>query len=282
MPNTPRPDPQIAVILDRLVGSLSVLAVAPDASLAAEEFALGQPLASRPLDLCFGCAAITPSTYVAPGTLSLSRGLARQSASLQAVAASAFSVGGLLGSVQVLNAYAFGSVFLVPSGFGAPTVQAVLTAGGTGGVGLPLLLSQDVTQDTAFGWLRDGSLPGALPPASGSVELMRLLAVVDKFDPAAPNAARIAVRTLDLRRPRGWGGYADETMAEYLVPALVLYNDLAGATHTAASQMVITLVSTWVNLPDWAPSFLEYWRANPSLMPARLKAYLWSSLGIRI
>ena len=294
----PNPDKNSATALDGLVRGLDSFAHAKDIALAAEEFALGLPLYSRPLDLCFGLAAVDAQTAVnAFKPIVIGRGLIRESSDVPVVIPAsgletAFDPLSLI-SVNVTNAFAFGSVFItsyIQNNTHQHYLSVDLVRNDLGG-GTPMLVVRDVGVNDSIEWMRQG-LIGPIPfPANddtvnktafSSVELMRLVLDIETLNLADSKSNRIDTHIIDLRRPRGWAGYSEETMASILTP-LINQNKLdIDDQYSEAAKAVLGTVQAWVGLSDWYPSFIAYWQTSGNNLPVRLKSYLLTEMGIVI
>jgi hypothetical protein len=284
----PNPAAATALIFDALVRGAAVAATPPDIALALQEFSLGQPTASRPLDVCFGFGPSDPASgFAAPLPVVSSRGLARASGALIAdTSQTSLDLTALLGSTPVKDAFAFGSVYAVfshPQGYAASlTIQPVIVRGGSTGSGAPLLMARTVAAEDAASWLRDGLVPPTIPPSGTSLELWRWVLDVDSFDPAAASSKQVSVVSVDLRRPRGAFGFAEEVMASVLVPAAIDWTLSASDDQASLDAAIVSAVGKWVVLPTWSPTFVDYWAASSVALPTALAAFLSSRLGIVI
>jgi hypothetical protein len=86
----------------------------------------------------------------------------------------------------------------------------------------------------------------------------------------------------DKRKPRGWGGFNDEIMGTNLTPYLIYKKEDFDNFLISSQQNVYNLVKSWMNMRVWSPTFIDYWLANSSDMPQRLKQYLDEKFSIVI
>lgn len=276
------PNPKTALIFDALVRGLDLFPNLSDIALAQAEFAMGVPLASRALDLAWGFAPITPQLLAdARSELCVSRGLARGVGVLipDVSTETAFSPSSGLGSTAVQGAYAFGSLYLVSGA--SLTVQSAL-ASGTGNSAPPILMNRDYDVQAAVGLSRAGTAPLAAPPAGTVLEIARFVLDIDSYVGAADPRNRVTTHYIDLRRPRGWGGFAEELFAASLVPPLVQFSQTAQEQSALAVQATTYAVAAWVGLKGWSPNFTAFWQASPTPLPTRLHQYLHDKLGITV
>lgn len=289
------PSPYTAYILDAIVADMDRFGSAEDVSLAIAEYGAGSPFDSRPIDLCYGLAAVDARTGTnALSPLVIGKGLERSAGQSKPMVVNggtlpeaAINPMSLLGSVVVQDAYVFGSVFLrswtASNGTHINDVEANLVRGGGGGN--PLVVLREVELDEAVKWLANGDIGPAQAPSAPSgatsyktLEIVRFLVDVSYYDSASPEKNRLKLTTVDMRRPRGALGFAEETLSVEMLPTLVRQHAAATQAQAAAQEAVKALVDTWVQLDSWSPSFIEYWRNSPMPLPERLKRYLLEEL----
>ena len=292
------PNPNTAVLLDMLVRKSQQVSLANNAMLAVEEFSLGEPLNSRPLDLCFGCGPIPISQKAdLSSLLVLSKGICRVSG----VDVNSVTQTNVLtpviaqGSVNLLAAlptgeslddvYAWGSVFLtvatpLPSPLVAPTLQTLLVRGGVSNTGAGLFTLRDFDVTTAASWLLSGAVPACAPPVGvTSLEIIRFVLSIDHYL-STSTTNQVSAAIVDVRNPRGWGGFCEEDMATYLIPALVQQTGQVATDTASVASIVYKLVAAWIGLPSWNPSFQGYWQSAATPMPTTLRAYVANTFGI--
>lgn len=274
-----KPSPNTAFVFDAIVRDLDVTASAPDVALAAQEFALGMPSSTRPLDLCWGFAPL--GIGYGPARVMTGAGVVRDTSIHQFLSAPSIAdPASLLGTSRVQDAYAFGSVFLSLQYYQAGFAPSISLPVALVGPGSPILMSRTHDLNTAMTWLRGGHIPPTPVPSGAQIELWRFVLDIEVYTPDTPANSVVSVSTVDVRRPRGWGGYAKETMSSILVPAAINFQASEGQDVTAAQAALLTLVQQWVSLKGWQPNFIDYWRSSPLALPERLHAYLAQSLGI--
>ena len=284
-----------ADMLDLLIRELDEVDVACDIVHSQQEWALGVPLETRTLDLCWGYAPVEPATssvagnylVVGEGVTRGSNGLLNSDQDSQVglelidLLADVSVAGGE--SVAVQDAYAFGSVFLVPAvGLnGQPIIETKLFCG-EGGTGSPLLIARDVDQSKAVEWLSDGTIGAATPSSNSALEIMRFVLDIGYFDIDNPHKNRIVAVIVDLRKPRGWGGYSEEALATEVLPMVLNQYDQFTEARDDMQEGVYKLVHQWMMMSAWSPSFVDYWSDPSNALPDRLKQYLSDKFGIVI
>jgi len=281
------PSVYTANTLDAIVRSLSLATETQDVLLAAEEFALGIPLATRTLDLCWGYAPIEGELAANSNKeLVISQGLTRRSGTLATVqnTETGFAVASAtyLGSDKLQNVYAYGSVFLVDAS-PKPTIEVKLLRGGTGGTGSPILSARDYDITAAIQMVYREDIPTITPPAGTVLEIVRFVLDITYYNGGPSPQNKVKMYLIDSRKPRGWGGYAEENMGLHITPALILNYRSTKETTDEAKNHVKNIVSEWVNLPSWEPNFLEFWKKSGSnKMPVRLEQFLLDELDITL
>ncbi len=303
------PNKNTAILLDSVISSLDLLPNGLDIIRAIEEFALGTPLDARALDVCWGLTPIitpqntgdvgivgVPTDYGnLGGEIILSRGMVRLNNILQtqisetAIYPSNLLEGYLdtvlsqnmaLTSATIQDSYAFGSIFLT-SGLTLTANLAGLAANRTG---QPILMVKDIDSDEVKKWLHNNDTPQTAFATSSILELVRFVLDINYFSriSGSPN---ITVRDLkaivvDLRRPRGWGGYCEEVLASNLVSPLIAQYQNTKVSVEESKSALLNLVTAWVSLAGWDPTFIDYWQTDGNDMPDNLKNYLLEKLGI--
>jgi hypothetical protein len=285
------PNKYTANVLDSMLRGRDLIYSSQDTSLSLEEFAMGVNLTVRDLDLCWGYASVEPqltTNYAKEAVISI--GVTRQEGDLLNIPSveSGLSLSSLLdigGAEPLQNVYAFGSIFLqsntAPT---APTIVPLLLRGGTNGTGTRILMNKDFDIDTAISALQNGDITPVAPPSSGFIlEIYRFIMDITYYDSNESYKNRIETHLIDVRKPRGWGGYAEENMGVTLIPAAITnYNNVIAGVNISENA-VQNIVNTWVQLPTWEPDFLHYWQKSGSnIMPARLEQYLSEVLGITL
>lgn len=285
------PNKHTANVLDSMLRGRDLINSSKDTSLSLEEFAIGINLAVRDLDLCWGYASVEPklaTNYNKEAVISI--GVTRQTGDLLNIPTveSGLSLSALLdigGAEPLQNVYAFGSIFLQSNTAPTePTVVPLLLRGGSNGTGVRILMNKDFDIDTALSALQNGDIAAVTPPNSGFIlEIYRFLMDITYYDSSASYKNRIQTHLIDVRKPRGWGGYAEENMGVTLIPAAIAnYNGVINGLGISENA-VQNIINTWIALPTWEPDFLHYWQKSGSnIMPDRLEQYLSEVLGITL
>ena len=289
------PNPNTALLFDSVIRNLDTLKTTTNIALAIEEYGIGSSLESRSLDVCYGLAAVEHRTAAnANFPLVIGTGMLRylnDETPDRILTSSPYEQPidptELLGSIAVQDCYAFGSVFLrawLNSGAPVYDIQAELVRGAGGGN--PLLMLRDISQDEALDLFYNASLGDSTIPSAPSgiteyktLEIFRFLIDITYFDSEDSLKNRFSVVPLDARRPRGALGFAEETLAVNLVPALIRGSSAAQDRYNRANTVVKEMIDQWVQLDSWQPNFLQFWQSSPVEMPSRLRDYLETELG---
>ena len=282
------PLPITAQSLNAIIQYADLLNDYQDAAMANAEMALGAPLETRALDLCIGFAPAGPLLIAnALQDITVGPGLARRGGALLSgvMTETGLAVRSLLGSYSLANCYAFGSVFLSsdnPNVSVAPYTQVVMA----GPSSYPFLISNNIDMDTAKTMFEMDRIPMPVAPTSPSgvvtMEIFRFVVNIVFFDPSNPQNDLVTIEAIDLRKMRGFGGFADEAMAVALVPAAISDQRNSAKYVQLINKEISNIVKAWVFTSSWNPNFIQYWQAHLDLMPARLRSYLFTEFGVSL
>jgi hypothetical protein len=259
-----------------------------DIYLSLQEFALGLPDTQRNLDLCWGYASVEPQNSTQSlYEINLGRGITRNSTGnldIFVYDTNYFNLSSLLPSgVAYSNVYAFGSIYMSPDTVGLDSTVSfdpVILKGESSGT--PLFMCKDIDIETVYTMLQNDVIEAAIAPEANSIELYRFILDITYYNSSNPELKNIEIYLFDKRKPRGWGGFNDEIMGTSLTPYLIYKKEDFDNFLTSAQQDVYNLVKGWMNMRIWSPTFIDYWLANSSDMPERLKQYLDEKFSIVI
>lgn len=285
-----------ATILGRLIDSMAHLEDAVDASKAVGETALGVDLEWRDIQLCFGLAPIEPQTASALNGVVVGLGAVRIASILRPQLLfneypyqRAFPYADFLGDSVIERAYAYASVCLVHyyvDDEPVTALQVLAMRGGDDLTGDNIFVTHDLSLEEAIELARAGGLSPVQPTVPGTdfsfVELFRVVLDIKSYDPALPALCEITQHTVDLRRPRGFAGYADELMAQTLVTPVIGQSEAQASRYADARSSLYNLVSEWVALNCWSPDFVTFWTTHSDEMPNSLRLYLLEELSINL
>lgn len=275
--------------ISHLVGNTDDLFSGEISCHALAESALGLPDESRPIDLGAGFACVNSRSdrhakfVLGPGVSRLDGVIvAPDGISWSTLSTVEYSLDydTLLGIDPIMDAYAFGHVYLdrIDSNTSSVTFELVM---GTDDIdAVPILSSRAFDVDKALEMLKRNIIPNL---ASLNRLLMYSFVVdIDQYAQGDPIATSLKVNFVDRRNPRGFRGYAEETMATELIPTIHQFRGILEGNIELSQAAIKDLVKSWIEMNCWLPDFASYWRANSDLMSARLKKYLLDEFNIII
>jgi len=277
-----------AELINNYILEIDKLNEGQDIYLSLQEFALGLPDAQRNLDLCWGYASVEPQNSTQSlYEINLGRGITRNSTGnldIFVYDTNYFNLSSLLPSgVAYSDVYAFGSIYMSPDTVGSDSTVSftpVILKGESSGT--PLFMCKDIDIETVYTMLQNDVIEAAIAPEANSIELYRFILDITYYNSSNPELKNIEIYLFDKRKPRGWGGFNDEIMGTSLTPYLIYKKEDFDNFLTSAQQDVYNLVKGWMNMRIWSPTFIDYWLANSSDMPERLKQYLDEKFSIVI
>lgn len=298
-------DPKTALIYDSCAVIFTKIQEQTDIALSAVEFGLGAPTVDRAIDLGYGLIPLNTNSLTGPNIapITLSKGIVRLSkiidlenvtnpvTELKTVSQNSpvtlNILADALGTKTVQDCYVFGSLFLiaVPSansvgdivvGVKDVYIVPIFACGGVNGSGDILLPRRDFSIHDAVDCLQTENVKVNVNDISFPlIKFMSFVISIDHYDGTNANKTTIAeVRLLDERKPRGWGGFGEETMACTLVPFLVNNEtDVIKKNDTLANAFK-SFVSAWIH-SSWNPDFVTYWNGSPEFpLPKNIKTYI--------
>ncbi len=284
-----------AKLLTDVLLAMDLLVQGKDEYFSLQEFALGLPLENRTIDLCYGFAKVPPTTSaLAEFEAVIGHGVSRitnedVTAKLTKIKRSftGLDFTTLLPLGQVYqNVYAFANIFLEQSAPSmgndnpAASVSTSLLKGELSGT--PIFMTKDLDVKSVIEMSRKDEIPDATcetnypsaPPEN--IKIFNVIIEINYFDPDDLATKDVVFHYIDKRKPRGWGGFAEEFMGVYLTPYIINKNNDYDKIYNELDQSFYNLVKAWINLRFWSPSFIDFWTdpTNSDLMPERLKEYL--------
>jgi hypothetical protein len=284
-----------AKLLTDVLLAMDLLVQGKDEYFSLQEFALGLPLENRTIDLCYGFAKVPPTTSaLAEFEAVIGHGVSRitnedVTAKLTKIKRSftGLDFTSLLPSGQVYqNVYAFANIFLEQSapsmGNDNPAASASTSLLKGELSGTPIFMTKDLDVKSVIEMSRKDEIPDATcetnypsaPPEN--IKIFNVIIEINYFDPDDLATKDVVFHYIDKRKPRGWGGFAEEFMGVYLTPYIINKNNDYDKIYNELDQSFYNLVKAWINLRFWSPSFIDFWTdpTNSDLMPERLKEYL--------
>ena len=277
-----------ATLINNYILETDKLEEGQDIYLSMQEFALGNPESMRNLDLCWGYAIVEPQNSTQfQYEINLGRGITRNSTGdldIFVYNTNYFNLSSLLPSGTAFsNVYAFGSIFMSPDTIDMDSTvsfEPVLLKGESSGT--PIFMCRDINIDQVYDMIQNDSIEASIAPSADSLELFRFVLDINYYNSSSPELKDIKIYFYDKRKPRGWGGFNDEIMGTSLTPYLIYKKEDFDNFLISSQQNVYNLVKSWMNMRVWSPTFIDYWLANSSDMPQRLKQYLNEKFSIVI
>ena len=307
------PNPNSAYLINNMVVSLDILEKIVDQAKANKEYAIGKSDTVRPIDLSYGLAQTETTdpnkvqkifTFGKGLELSDSETIPQQimpgSIINNELSLSIFPVDPdtdiiqrqqVSGSYEVLsNCYAFGKVYLESYESGGNTINSVSASTYKGANGFTRIISKDITIEEAKLLILRNEL-GEIEPLSDAslggftnykyIDIYDFILEIDYYDGIYTNS-RVYLHMIDNRKVRGFFSFPYEPMAVYLTPQLIKNETNITKRYNKLKTEIINIINEWIKLSNWSPNFITYWQANSSMMPARLKEFLKTEMGIII
>ena len=307
------PNPNTVYSMNNLVVSLDILQDVVDQSKASKEYAIGKPDIVRPIDLLYGLAQTETTdpnkinkifTFGKGLELSNTETLPQQ-ISNPAIVNNEISLSifpsdpttdiiqrqQISGEYEVLsNCYAFGKVFLESYEDGGNTINSISASTLKGANGFTKIISKDITIDEAKLLFLRNSFDTVEPLSDASlgeydsykyIDIYDFILEIDYYDGIYQNS-RVYLHMIDNRKIRGFFSFPYEQIAIFLTPKLIKNETNITKKYNILRTEIINIINEWIRLSNWSPNFISYWRSNSSMMPARLKEFLKTEMGIII
>ena len=307
------PNPNIVYMMNNLVISLDILQDVVDQSKSNKEYSIGKPDAVRPIDLVYGLAQTeTTDPNKINKLFTFGKGLELSSTETlpQLITTPAlvnneisFSIfpsdpttdiiqrQQISGEYEVLsNCYAFGKVFLESYEDGGDTFNSISASTLKGANGFTKIISKDITIDEAKLLFVRNSLDNIEPLSDASlggydsykyIDIYDFILEIEYYDGTYQNS-RVYLHMIDNRKIRGFFSFPFEQIAIYLTPQLIKNETNITKRYDIIRTEIINIINEWMRLSNWSPNFISYWQSNSTMMPARLKEFLKTEMGIII
>lgn len=303
------PNPNMAYSLNNIIVQYNAIINAADIMVATEEFALGAPNAVRPLDIAFG---YNPgNSQKSTNDFEISLGLVRlqypnnnvlqvinntTGQSNNSLLLSNIIVNDIYNSynnnsinINIQNMYCYGSVYIsrISDGLGGYTVTTHITTAKNGDMdvspnNLPMLLTKDYNINDMLNIVKnEEKLTGTYSTSwNNPIEIIRWVIDITQItnDINSP-INNYKTYFIDMRKIRGWGGWAEENMAINLLSPIIYYNNGYSNNISIIQQSVQDLIANWISL-NWMPDFVTYW--NNIKLPYELSIYIKNNFGLDI
>jgi hypothetical protein len=306
------PNPNTVYMMNNLVVSLDILQDVTDLSKSNKEYAIGKPDTIRPIDLVYGVAQTETTDpnkinkiftfgkgLELSNTETLPQLITTPSLVNNEMSLSIFPSDPttdiiqrqqIAGEYEVLsNCYAFGKIFLESYEDGGDTFNSISASTFKGTNGFTRIISKDITIDEAkLLFIRNSFEIEPLSDASlGEYETYKYIDIYDfildieYYDGTYQNS-RVYLHMIDNRKIRGFFSFPVEQIAIFLTPQLIKNETNITKRYNKLRTEIINIINEWIRLSNWSPNFISYWQSNSSMMPARLKEFLKTEMGIII
>jgi len=284
-----------AEIVNAAVVAMDKFLSAEDRALSTAEMSNGFSLSSRNLECSFGACNVEPSSSDnALKPVVLGTGIFRKYNEStpthlddSAPYETSFDYDVFLGNRPLSDVYVFGAAYAVAykiSSVKHLEINALPFRGGATYEGSPLLMCRTISISEAIDLMNSEYMSDFIITDPGdeveSLELYRFVISVDNYVPGSNSLTEAKIYFSDKRKPRAWGGFAEEISASHFNPESISNWRTQTAVAEEASLSLYNFVSAWVDLTAWSPDFVTYWTTYSSDMPLRLKQYLLDELNI--
>ena len=279
-----------AVIMNNLVLALNKAQTTVDYALASQEYALSYNSYDKDLQLLYGLSNIQPVDYtniedvLVFGKALLLSNLSTSNVSLPSTSNfQGFSIYEILGNIEnISDAYIFGAIYLTSDegdGEGLSfSLARPLSSPSTG----PFIIGKDISLEEAKDIASSSEeIIYPVPAKDYSLEVYKFVADVDFYNKSL-SASRVFIHLIDERKPRGYFGYTEESLAKSLTPQVIRNYSSIQEQYNTHKILVKRIISSWVGSSDWSPSFISYWQSSTQPLPSALSSFLSIELGINI
>jgi len=287
-----QPSYSSAVLLNNLVIQLSVIKSSIDYVNALKEYALAKTDINRGLILGYGCAIVdkkiqaqvNSDIVLAKALVSYNSGENFTLINSTEYYANLFTP--LNNGNVYQDCYAVGTVYLISyeSGGVQYSFYSDLVRGSNNN-GSPLLYSKDIKISELEDLIHEKVLSYA-PTPTGYTNLKTLPVYSFIIDIDYYNGDLLKsiynIKFYDIRKQRGAFGFIDEDMNARLVPSIIKTEKSLNNQYTKIYNSLINILKPWVFNASWTPSFAQYWQNASKPMPAELKNFIFTELGVVI
>jgi len=277
-----------ALILNKMVLALEKTRSTVDLALSSREYALANNSEERDLQLLYGLSALKSIAYNSyDDTLSFGKSLLKSITSTTNLSFPTgdqigLSVYDMLGPIdEMSDGYVFGAIYLANDEYGS-SLYISLARPANDYNGDPLIISKDIDQKTAEDILLNSNeivFPEYNPDYH--IVVYKFLADVQYYDQTINNS-RVFFKLFDLRQPRGYFGFNDQTLNQFITPVVIRNYEQITEIYNSQHSLVKTIIANWVGNSGWDPNFTTYWSVSEDGLPAELADFIEKELGINI
>ena len=277
-----------AYILNKLVLALEKTRSTLDLALSSREYALANNSEERNLQLLYGLSALKSIAYTNYyDTLSFGKSLIKSVTSTSNLTfptsnQESFSVYDMLGPIdEMSDGYVFGAIYLANDEYGS-SLYISLARPADDYNGDPLIISKDIDEKTAEDILLN-STEIVFPEYNPDYHFVvyKFLADVQYYDQTISNS-RVFFKLYDLRQPRGYFGFNDQTLNQFITPVVIRNYEQILEIYNNQNSLVKSIISNWVGNSGWDPDFRTFWSVSEEGLPSALETYIQNELGIII
>lgn len=277
-----------AYILNKLVLALDKTRSTLDLALSSREYALANNSEERNLQLLYGLSAlksIALNDYF--DTVSFGKSLLKSVTSTTNLSfptsnQESLSVYDMLGPLDKMSdGYVFGAIYLANDQYGS-SLYISLARPADDYNGDPLIISKDIDEKTAEDILLN-STEIVFPEYNPDYHIVvyKFLADVQYYDQTISNS-RVFFKLYDLRQPRGYFGFNDQTLNQFITPVVIRNYEQILEIYNNQNSLVKSIISNWVGNSGWDPDFRTFWSVSEEGLPSALETYIQNELGIII
>lgn len=277
-----------AYILNKLVLALEKTRSTLDLARSSREYALANNSEERDIQLLYGLSSLKSIAYNSySDTVSFGKSLIKSVTSTSNLSfpitnQESLSVYDLLGPLdEMSNGYVFGAVYLANDQFGS-SLYISLARPANDYNGDPLIITKDIDEKTAEDILLNSS-EIVFPEYNADYHIIvyKFLADVQYYDQTISNS-RVFFKLYDLRQPRGYFGFNDQTLNQFITPVVLRNYEQILEIYNNQNTLVKSIISSWVGNSGWEPDFKTYWSVSEEGLPEALETYIQNELGISI
>lgn len=277
-----------AYILNKLVLALEKTRSTLDLARSSREYALANNSEERDIQLLYGLSSLKSIAYNSySDTVSFGKSLIKSVTSTSNLSfpitnQESLSVYDLLGPLdEMSNGYVFGAVYLANDQFGS-SLYISLARPANDYNGDPLIISKDIDEKTAEDiLLNSNEIVFPEYNADYHIVVYKFLADVQYYDQTISNS-RVFFKLYDLRQPRGYFGFNDQTLNQFITPVVLRNYEQILEIYNNQNTLVKSIISSWVGNSGWEPDFKTYWSVSEEGLPEALETYIQNELGISI
>ena len=283
------PNKLSADILNNAVKALNILQRSLDLSMSMKENAIGASIESRNVNLGFGLSAIQSNkSSNLDKILVLGKGLSKSIYNNYSYIPITNTETGLkitdlfTPSDVYSDCYIFGSIYLSTT-ISGEQVYASLAYPVSGSSSVPFVMSRDLAIEDAVDYYNYSTFltTNALYDVASSIEILKFILSVDYFD-GSLQSARVKLYLIDNRKIRTALSFTDENLSFSFIDSIFVNDTQTTRIYNKSKTNIKNIISNWINLSSWDPSFVEYWNNPANVMPEELKTFINNELGIII